>query len=170
MRHRYILGIDPSGNFNEGKGTTGWCLLDGKTKKILEIGSSSAKSYNSQMEYWEAHIALINLIVNIYTDVIISIEDYLLYANESASQINSKMETPQLLGVIKFHCYMSGIPLYIRKAAAVKKRWADHILKYEGYISKQKGHWYCSASKYALCDHERDAIRHAVHCNEFENK
>ena len=32
MKRRYVLGIDPSGAFNEGKGTTGLCLLS-KTKR-----------------------------------------------------------------------------------------------------------------------------------------
>ena len=27
-----ILALDPSGNFKEGKGTTGWCLLDENCK------------------------------------------------------------------------------------------------------------------------------------------
>lgn len=169
LKHRYVLGLDPSGNFNEGKGTTGWCILDCKTEKILEIDSLSAKEYNCQQEYWNAHLLLIDSSLKSYPKLIISVEDFLLYASKLRSQINSKLETPQLLGVLKMHCYLNEIPIKFRKAAAVKTRWSDEVLRREGFLIKQKDFWYCHASNRCLVDHERDAIRHAVHYMNFEN-
>ena len=48
MKSRYILALDPSGNFKEGKGITGWCLLDTQTKKIAKFGYISAEMYRTQ--------------------------------------------------------------------------------------------------------------------------
>ena len=168
--HRYVIGIDPSGNYFEGKGTTGWCVLDNTHDKVVKINSISAKLFDTQSEYWYEHLHLIDRLRQKYKDIVVVVEAYLLYANESKSQINSEMETPQLIGVLKMFCYINDIPIHFHKAATVKKRWADDILAHEQYIYNQKGHWYCNANKYALCDHERDAIRHAVHYNTFENK
>ena len=33
--YKYVLAFDPSGSFYEGKGTTGWCIMDTKTKEVL---------------------------------------------------------------------------------------------------------------------------------------
>ena len=32
-------------------------------------------------------------------------EDYMLYPNKAKSQVNSRMETPKLIGVIQLNCY-----------------------------------------------------------------
>ena len=37
-KYNYVLALDPSGNFHEGKGTTGYCLLDANENKIIEYG------------------------------------------------------------------------------------------------------------------------------------
>ena len=37
---RYVLALDPSGAYKEGLGTTGWCLLDQQTKKIVKLTPS----------------------------------------------------------------------------------------------------------------------------------
>ena len=52
---RYVLGIDPSGNFFEGKGTTGWCVFDIVKDKVVECGSLYASRAKSQEAYWWAH-------------------------------------------------------------------------------------------------------------------
>ena len=58
MNYNYILAIDPSGSYNEGKGTTGWCILDAKRRDVSAVGALSAKDYESIQEYWKAHTDL----------------------------------------------------------------------------------------------------------------
>lgn len=161
--NRYILAFDPSGNFNEGKGTTGWCLYDTETKKIVKFGAIKASKYESPMEYWSAHIKLIDDLVGYALTVVI--EDYLLYSNRADSQINSRFETPKLIGMLQYELYMRGIKTVFQTASLVKNRWTDAILVHKGLIRQQGGSYYLAETK--LSDHSRDAIRHAVHYATF---
>lgn len=165
-----MLGIDPSGNFNEGKGTTGWCILDTHTDKFLEVGAIQAAKCNCQQGYWFAHINMIEAMIKKYREagIVVSMEDYVLYSHQAKAQINSAMETSQLIGVIKMLCYYKGIPLYMRTASQVKKRWTDHILCLKGYLRKSGSSFFADCKGKVTCDHERDAMRHAVHCATFE--
>lgn len=170
--YKYTIGIDPSGAYAEGKGTTGWCVLDNQTNTLLQVGTIAAKNYSINHAYWDAHLQLLEQLQKQYGDSIaISIEDYILYKNHAMAQINSQMETVQLLGIIKHYCFQNALPYFIRPAVAVKKRWADNILVYKNIIAKIGRHYVapCDPTK-QLCDHERDAIRHAIHFNTFENK
>ena len=148
--HKLIIGIDPSGNYEEGKGTTGigYIRADGSEVKLIDVARS---------------------------------EDYLLYGSKANQQINSRLETPQLIGVIKYICYKNNVPVVIQRAVDVKKRWADNILEHEGYIhrvSATKSYEHCHGkSGYALAgdskrlsSHSLDTLRHMVHYKEFKNK
>lgn len=168
---RYVLGIDPSGNFDEGKGTTGWCLFDRNTDSIIKCGYIQASNFETQMAYWGAHTILLEAIRGYCKGngkLVVSLEDYLLYAKSAQSQTNSRMETCQIIGVIKYWLHCNNIPLYVRKAAAVKRRWTDNILCNKNYIRKVELAYYTQCKAQALKEHERDAIRHAVHCSTFE--
>jgi Holliday junction resolvasome RuvABC endonuclease subunit len=167
---RYVLGIDPSGNFIEGKGTTGWCVFDTKRNRIAHIGSIQASQSKSQEAYWHANIEMIKTMVDRYRmeGIVLSVEDYVLYAGKARSQINSAMETSQLIGIIKMLCFYKGIPLYMRTASQVMRRWTDTILEHKSYIYKVGGSWYTECRQHVLCEHERDAMRHAIHCAYFE--
>lgn len=169
--YRYVLGIDPSGAFYEGKGTTGWCILDSYTNKVLKTGTINAKKFNSANEYWEAHTNLLKTMLKKYGfKLAVSIEDYILYKNHAMAQVNSKLETVQLIGILKQHCYTFVMPYFLRPAVAVKIRWSDDNLVYECIIIKVGNHYIVESDPtHVLCDHERDAIRHAVHFSVFEN-
>lgn len=169
---RHVIGIDPSGNFNEGKGITGWCVFDREKQEVVAVGSINAKAASSQQAHWQAHIEMIKQMVMGYgaQGIVVSIEDYLLYSNQAKSQVNSTMETCQLLGVLKMYCWWKSIPLYIRSASQVKRRWADVILCHKNYIYKVGQSYFTGCKTKVLCEHERDAIRHAVHCATFELK
>ena len=169
-KYRYTMGIDPSGAFREGKGTTGWCILDNRTNKLLKVGTISAKNFDTDMNYWQEHLNTIDWARKHYKSIAISIEDYILYKNYALSQVNSQLETVQLLGIIKLHCYKNNVDVFIRPAVAVKKRWSDEILLYKGVIAKMNTHFIVPDSKQRICEHERDSIRHAMHFNTFENK
>ena len=57
---RYVLALDPSGAFKEGLGTTGWCLFDQHTDKIVKFGFIYAGNFATQFKYWDEHIQLID--------------------------------------------------------------------------------------------------------------
>lgn len=165
---RYILALDPSGNFNEGKGTTGWCLLDTKTNQIAKYGAIKAFKFNSMEEYWRAHITLLDDLSGYGCTIVI--EDYMLYANRASSQINSRFETSKMIGVIQFECFQRGIKTEFQTASAVKLRWTNEILAHKGYIEERSGGYYIGSGEIRLTDHSLDAIRHAVHYATFSNK
>ena len=171
MKRKYVLGIDPSGAFNEGKGTTGMCLLS-KTKRyrLDNVWEIKAKDFASAEQYWYEHIRRIEQLHKRYPNLVVSIEDYILYAQKAQEQIHSHFETSQLIGVIRVYCWLHEIPLYIRPAVRVKNRWSDEILVHKGLIDydEVKHCHTCAVKEGALSPHIKDSIRHAVHCMAFE--
>lgn len=163
---RFILGIDPSGNFHEGKGVTGWCLLDTQTGKIAKFGYISAQMYKSQVEYWDAHITLIDSFTGYYPDVVV--EDFLIYGNRANSLINSRIETAQLIGVIKYECTKRGIQVAVQTAQMVKRRWTDSTLVKKGYLKCKGKRYYIGTT--VISEHIRDSVRHAVHYATFRKR
>ncbi len=151
-----ILAIDPSGNFTEGKGTTGWSLLnfDGK---IIACGQILASSFNTKMYYWNA---IVNQITILNPSFVV-VEDFLLYASKATNQINSRFETSKLIGILEFMCDHNKIPIYLQRALDVKKRWTDQILVAENIIEKIGSHYY--AGGVLTSEHIRDSIRHGTH-------
>lgn len=172
-RHHYkhTLGIDPSGAYDEGKGTTGWCVMDNDSFKLVTFGNIRASKYPSAMEYFKAHLDLILHFHNIYEDLAVSIEDYVLYKTQALAQVNSHLETVQLLGVIKYACFLNDIHIAIRPAVRVKARWTDTILVHKQLLVCMGKHYYAVVGNtpFVTCEHERDAIRHAAQFCAFEN-
>ena len=169
MHFDKILALDPSGSFYEGKGTTGWCLFDANLMTCIETGSIFAKDYVSMEAYWDA---VLQLVITYTTPTTILVcEDYLLYATKTTEQINSRMETPKLIGVLQHACWTANIPYYMQTAGEVKNRWANEILAYKGYIVKRGRSWVPATGGCATYTHHSlDAIRHAVHYATFRNK
>lgn len=171
MRYKWIIALDPSGAYWEGKGTTGYSVFHADENKFIDKGVIQAKGFNCAEAYWDKHLQFLNSIIfsargkrlHKPEKTIIVIEDYLLYANRANAQINSHFETSKLIGVIQHWCYKNNIPYYMQTAATVKNRWTDEILAYKGFL-KKKG------QKWEVCEHTRDSMRHAVHFATFENK
>lgn len=170
--YKYVLGLDPSGSFHEGNGTTGWCLFDATTNEIIDRGNLDAENYEEMEAYWDAHISLIrDKTILCDKNVIIVIEDYILYAAKLDSQINSRMETPKLIGILQHYCWLADIPYYMQLASEVKNRWTNEILLHKKIIYKNRAKFYIDAACTVLINrHCIDAIRHAVHYNTFRNK
>ena len=168
---RYVLALDPSGNFMEGKGTTGWCVFDCLDDRVTIVGEIAAATVLSFEEHWAAHLALIDSVVTRYgiENVHIVIEDYLLYQSKAQSQTNSRMETPQLLGVLKFHCWLNHVSYTMQTASEVKERWSNKILQYRGYIKQDGRGFEIPLGHKPLSRHSLDAIRHAAHYATFKN-
>ena len=163
-KFNYILAIDPSGNFMEGKGTTGWILID-KDENIIDTGVIKAVSHERPEEFWNAHKNLIEYYHNKYKEeMVVVIEDYILYSNRSRSHTNSRMETCRLIGLLQWYCWSIEQPYALQRATEVKSRWADDVLEYDGIIRRSGKLWIHNASGVFLNpDHKRDAFRHAIH-------
>jgi len=163
MSH-YILGIDPSGSYNEGKGITGFVLLgpDGSLEDHYVI---KASDYKSQTEYWGAIVSVLS--EEERPELVLSVEDYVLYKSAAKAQINSEMETSKLIGVIQYMAHMMGLPIYLRTASQVMKRWDNRILEHKGLIVRHGVGWADKSGK-PINHHCLDALRHACHCHYFE--
>ncbi len=170
--HRYVLALDPSGSFYEGKGTTGYVLYDTKKQLFIVCGSLFAKNYRSAEAYWDAVIDLLRFYKTRYgKQLMLVCEDYLLYASKLEDQINSRMETCKLIGAIQLYCHQHGLVYYMQTASEVKKRWANKILLYKGYIMPyRRGYKPTSGNCDTYTHHTLDAIRHAIHYATFKNK
>ena len=166
-----IVALDPSGNYSEGNGTTGVCELEGKLATVSDI---HAGAYECAEEYWKAHIDTLHNFLEYadYSkqDLEIVMEGYRLYGHKTATQINSTLETPQLIGVIKFWCHVNRIPLKIQFAADVKTRWSDSVLEKLGVIEIVNRRRKLSSSGQWLNNHKTDALRHALHYQKYGRK
>ena len=148
-----VLCFDPSGNFEEGSGTTGWALFqDGEIKKFWDV---KAKDFSTIEEYWN-HVTMI---IHIYEPDEVVIEDYRLFGHKAKQQSWSALETPQLIGWMRMYCWEANIPV-IFQSPKDKVRVADPQLERLGIIQKEGNSYYCNNIKTNL--HQRDAIRHGV--------
>lgn len=171
MTYDFLLAIDPSGSYYEGKGTTGWCVFNCKDNVVTIADTISARSFTAMAHYWDAHTNLIDRFYAKYKGKLgLVIEDYILYGHKAESQINSHMETSKLIGVLQHHCWVKNIPYTMQLASEVKNRWTDNILHHSKYIMLL-GRFYVLPlqTKTKLSTHCRDAIRHAVHYANFKN-
>lgn len=169
--YKYILAFDPSGSFNEGKGTTGWAIID-SDEHLLERGYISAKDYHCAEEYWDAHIdVLCKYWKRHRNELIVVIEDYVLYRDKSDNQTNSQMETCRLIGLLQWKCWRLKQPYTLQLAATVKQRWSDELLLREGILKKRGRDLVHTQSDVSLgLIHSRDAFRHALHYAVCHNK
>lgn len=169
--YKYIFAMDPSGSFNEGNGTTGWVLMDYK-ERLLERGYIPASDYDCPEAYWNEHAKLIKKYNKLCkNDLVVVVEDYVLYRDRSANQTNSQMETCRLLGVIQHTCWELHQPYTLQLAATVKHRWSDELLFREGIIYREKKNIKHRQSGLSLgLVHTRDAFRHAQHYAVCRNK
>jgi hypothetical protein len=160
-----ILALDPSGNFHEGKGTTGYAIA--KDGLPIQVGRISASEYNSAPEYWYAHTDLIHAV---YPDEIV-FEGYRLYNHKGMSastQANSLLETPQLIGYLTMIAFLNQIPLTIQFAKDVKTRWSDDVLLNKGILTKSGRNLLFNGSP--TVTHTRDALRHLMHYVRYGRK
>ena len=164
-----VLALDPSGNWLEGKGTTGICLYN-TTNNEKTVNQLSAKDYTSSEAYWFAHLVFLDktILTKNKKDWIVVIEDYLLYASRAKNQIQSRMETPKLIGIIQLWCYTHDVMYYLEPASVVKTRWTNDILLHKDIIQTGSNKGF-TVNGAPLSRHCLDAIRHAVHYSTFIN-
>lgn len=171
LNYKFIISLDPSGAYEEGKGTTGWCVFNASDNKIYNAGAIFATNHATRFGYYDAHIALLRKWYKRYGDsMCVVIEDYRLYKNKASKHINSRMETCKLIGVLQYFCEAMQIPMYLQLASLVKTRWANNILQHKGYIITYKRKYMLPDKKTEVNKHTLDSIRHAVHFANFRNK
>lgn len=148
-----VMAIDPSGNFTNTKGKTGWAYF--KNGKLTSYGEIDAKYFPTRAAYFQ-HI--LNTIKQMNPQHLV-VENFRVYADKAAAQINSEMETPRILGAIEVYAYQKNIPLTQQNASLVKTRWADDILDKKGILPKD-----------VKSPHIKDAIRHGAHFVSFTER
>ncbi|QWE49741.1 resolvase [Paenibacillus phage SV21] len=159
-----ILALDISGNFEEGKGTTGVAFL---REGDIGLGTISSTKDKSAESYWGSIIETIDRLAPEH----LVVEGYRLYHHKGKSsnvQANSILETPQLLGVIRYHCFKEGINLVIQYAKDVKTRWSEDVLCAKGYLEKKGNRYY--HDEYLVNTHMRDALKHLLHFEKYKLK
>jgi hypothetical protein len=153
-----IIALDPSGNFKEGKGTTGICVMEDGV--VTDLTVLKASDFDLAEEYWAAHE---DYIQREWPDHLV-FEGYKLYnhkGKEAKMQANSELETPQLVGILKHTCYRLDIPYTVQFASEVKSRWQEAILVHLGYLEAKGGKWYWKGK--VTLPHHRDSLKHALH-------
>lgn len=164
-----ILAIDPSGNFEEGKGTSGFCFWDCKMCKPIHVFQIRASDFKTKEKYWQAHLEQIDFYKNKYDSLIIIIENFTLNPNKAMQQSHSRMETPKLIGILQLHCAQHKVPYHMQQPAQVKNRWADPILVRRHVLVRHGKYFYLPNASKPINDHCRDAVRHAIHFDLFKN-
>lgn len=164
----YVLAIDPSGAFNEGLGTTGW-VLGNKFGRIVDRGFITAKNFHCPEAFWQAHNILVASMADHYQEkLVVVIEDYFIYADKAMAQVNSRMETCRLIGVLQVFCWEAGIPVAFQRAADVKGRWSNEVLvENKTIVSHETFYTLCQDDK-RINKHELDAYRHMIHFVTFK--
>lgn len=155
-----LISLDPSGNFGrEGAGTTGIAIMENGV--ITDLHSIHADKYLSELAYWDAIVSFLEME---FPDHVV-FEGYKLYNHRGKSatiQANSELQTPQLIGVLKYHCFRYDIPFTVQFASDVKTRWSEDVLERLGHLEKRGKNYYFNGK--LTSTHKRDAMKHALHC------
>lgn len=156
-----LLSLDPSGNFNEGKGTTGWANY--YNDQVTSVGQILAKTFSNRKDYWDAHIKLLE---SLQPEIVV-LESYVLFQNTQKMQIGSEMETSQLIGIITHYCDTHGIKLILQHPK-IQARYPRELLLKKGIISKKNNTYY--AAGVIITRHILSAIKHAEFYIRFGRK
>lgn len=152
-----IVAVDPSGNHgNEGMGITGLARFEnGDVESLMEV---KAERFDSEEGYWHG---VLGQIFDLDPDHVV-IEGFKLYNHKKSEQVNSELQTPQLIGFLKAILWAQGVPFNVQFASEVKQRWSDDQLVKRGILNEQGGRLYWGTIP--TNTHKRDAIRHGMHC------
>lgn len=171
IKYDFIVALDPSGAYDEGKGTTGWAVFNALDNKIYNAGHICAVSHDTRFGYYDAHVCLLRKFHQRYENrMCVVMEDYRLYASRATTHIHSRMETCHLIGVLEYFCEANNIPIYFQGATLVKHRWTNEILKYKGLLKVHKQKLIIPNTSIYVDRHMIDAVRHAIHFATFSNK
>jgi hypothetical protein len=159
-----VLCFDPSGNFKEGNGHTGWAYFVGG--KLITFGEVKASDFTTVEGYWHGIISDILEEIVHSPDVIVC-ENYQLFENKAKSQSWSHLETPQLIGYLRMWAWHERIR-WVEQRPSDKVRVADPILVRMGVLEQKGSRYRCMGKSTNL--HMRDAIRHGIFFHRFTAK
>lgn len=161
------IAIDPSGNFEEGKGHTGIAVITDNDWENVEVFSISAKNFDSRFEYWTKIIAeMIHLSAR---DANVVIESYVTRMN--GFTIGKQAETAMLIGALIWHLDSIGVPYTFQAPSAAKTRFKDELLP--KYYPKLQLDTSTGKSRYLyngklISDHIRDAMKHLLYFKRYK--
>lgn len=165
---KLILAIDPSGNFEDGKGHTGLAWYYDRWDNV-NVSSINAKSYTRRYDYWSAIVGFIQDLhdkKNAGYDVHVVMEKYVTRSNGFTT--GKVSETAMLIGVLTYYCEMWNIPYTMQSPSQAKTRYTDEQLTRLFPALTNKGKLYYLGGV-RTNDHERDALRHlAFYINYME--
>lgn len=156
---KIVLAIDPSGNFEDGKGHTGLAWSFGDWDNVT-VRSVNAKDYTRRIDYWKAVVHYVEDLAkkaSVLNKVHIVIEKYVTRSNGFTT--GKVSETAMLIGVIIYTCELNGIPYTMQSPSQAKSRYSDESLCRLYPSITQKGNRYYLRD-HCTNDHERDALRH----------
>lgn len=164
-----ILAIDPSGNFKNGKGQTGYFGVTQNVEKqnFFIAGAVRAKDYDTKEDYYNDII----LIIKSNPIKTLIVEDFILYESSAHSMINQNLETSELIGIIEQTAKSLGIEVVRQRANLIKfslknekvvKSIINTQAKEEFLITKRStdGKVLWSIKDTRINNHIVDAIRH----------
>ena len=100
---KYIF-IDPSGNFEDGKGHTGIATMIDDDWSTLKVTSLAAKNYKTRLDYWKAVITVIRTLIAVaHNNATVIIESFQIRTN--GFLIGKMPETIMLIGAIVWGIY-----------------------------------------------------------------
>jgi Holliday junction resolvasome RuvABC endonuclease subunit len=170
-----VLAFDPSGSFNHGSGTTGWCVVEVETNHIVGLGNIKAKDFKTREEYFKKH----KDIMKQYIYDILVIENFILYESTASSLLNQELETSELIGFICGVANERNKKVVRQNAQAVKSVLKKNSILLS--VANQKENqielrsnkldrvqWYFD--KVRISNHIVDSLRHAFYYINQEKK
>lgn len=160
-----IVSIDPSGNWSEGKGTTGIAVF--KDSKLDSVKTIKAIFFADAESYWnEVAFHASKYVVRSQIDVVVC-EAFKLQPNKAAAQSWSSMETPMLIGHLRMQAWQHK-QKFVLQDPSCKARVPDELLVKMGVLEKRGNRHYALGRQ--TNDHMRDAIRHGVYYHLYGRK
>lgn len=129
---KLVLSLDPSGNFEDGKGHTGLVLVGVTDEgyKVIHKETIRADKFDTRIEYWKAHMDVLDPELDL-----VIVEDFMLYPH--INQGFSYMETPRVLGIIEMQADLFDIPFVFQRAVDISAL-SDDVLINRGVLEKRK--------------------------------
>lgn len=164
------IAIDPSGNFEEGKGHTGIAVIEDSDWESVKVLSISAKDFESRHKYWHEIVHTLMGEFRI-TGTHVVIESYVTRMN--GFTIGKQSETAMLIGVIVYLCEQVHVSYSFQAPSAAKSRFKDELLP--KYYPKLVLDTSTGKNRYIydgkiISDHIRDAMKHLLYFKRYKER
>lgn len=163
---KYIF-IDPSGNFEDGKGHTGIVTLIDDDWSTLKTCSINAKEYKCRLDYWTSIIGLMKkaIYLAVNSEATVIIESFQIRSN--GFLIGKMPETVMLIGAMVWELEHMKIPYRFQTPSQAKSRFKDEKLpKYIPNLElRPNGRYYLDNKM--INDHIRDALKHLLYYKRY---